>query len=73
MPIGSYDLYYAAGRKWYGKGKDLFFGPKTTVSKADTTLRFSRTAGGLSGHELTLYPVVDGNLSTSKAELSDLN
>lgn len=71
MPIGSYDLYYTAGRKWYGK--ELFFGPEATVSKADSTLKFSRTAGGLSGVELTLYPVVDGNLSTSRGELTDLS
>ena len=71
MPIGSYDLFYTAGGTWYGK--DLFFGPGSAVTKADSTLKFSRTAGGLSGVELTLYPVVDGNLSTSEGELSDLN
>lgn len=71
MPIGSYDLYYTAGRKWYGK--DLYFGPESTVTKADSTLKFSQTATGLSGVELTLYPVVGGNLTTSRGDLSDLN
>ena len=71
MPVGSYDLYYTGGTNWYGKG--LYFGPESTVTKADSTLKFSQTATGLSGVELTLYPVVGGNLSTSQGDLSDLS
>lgn len=70
MPSGSYDLYYTAGDTWYGN--KLFFGPDASVSKADSTLDFYQTAGGLSGVELTLYGVVGGNLSTSRGNLTDL-
>lgn len=71
MPIGTYDLYYTAGRNWYGK--KLFFGPESRVSKADSRLEFYETAGGLSGVELTLYAVEGGNLSALPGELDDLS
>ncbi|RYC05752.1 hypothetical protein [Nocardioides zhouii] len=70
MPNGSYDIYYTSGDTWYGK--ELFFGPEATVSKADSTMDFFETANGLSGVELTLQAVLGGNLSTSQGRLSDL-
>ena len=71
VPLGNYEFCYASGDTWYGY-KDLF-GPNTGYSKADKVLDFQRTehqvTGGteyqVTGHTVTLYKVINGNLPTS--------
>lgn len=63
VPLGSYIVKYAAGRTWYGY--HYYFGSKTTYSKADSVFRFERRGDGVSGYEITLYRVTNGNLQTS--------
>ena len=69
-PLGTYILKYAAGTTWYGYKKNVWFGPSTTYTQADSLFTFSATGNGYHGHSVTLYTVSDGNLSMSdiKAE-----
>ena len=69
VPLGNYELKYAAGEQWYGY--DHLFGPKTGYSKADTTLNFIRTGNQVSGYSVTLYAVPGGNLSTKRIDASE--
>jgi len=69
VPLGSYAVKYASGRKWYGY-KDRF-GPDTVYSKADQNFQFSQNGNRISGYSITLYPVPGGNLSTSKINPND--
>jgi hypothetical protein len=57
---------YAGGTKWYGD--DYLFGPETTYSKADEVFTFEKVGNSVSGFSITLYKVVNGNLSTSSIE-----
>lgn len=72
VPIGSYEVRYASGDKWYGK--DHLFGPRTAYSKADENFRFSEevTPTGFTTDvwSITLYKVQNGNLSTSTIDSS---
>jgi hypothetical protein len=63
IPLGSYEMRYAAGETWYGL-RDLF-GPKTAYSKANTTFNFTMDRGAYSGYTVELIRQVNGNLSTS--------
>ena len=67
VPLGTYTMRYATGTSWYGY--EYLFGPETAYAQADETFAFERepTADGwsISGFTVTLYPVVDGNLSTT--------
>ena len=62
VPLGSYVLKYATGDKWYGE-KHLF-GPYTLYNKADSTLNFKINGNHITGHTVTLYKVLNGNLLT---------
>ena len=62
VPLGSYEIRYAAGDTWYGE--DELFGPETSYNKADELFTFSDTGYQISGYTITLYQVVDGNLET---------
>lgn len=64
VPLGTYRLKYAAGQTWYGY--KYYFGPSTSYSKADSTFRFYDDGYQVSGYTVTLYQVLDGNLSTSR-------
>ncbi|MDH7568738.1 MAG: DnaJ domain-containing protein [Armatimonadota bacterium] len=63
VPLGRFELRYACGKDWYGTQK--LFGPDTSCSKADTILEFSQFGNQVTGHSVTLYPVLHGNLSTT--------
>lgn len=64
VPIGTYDFTYASGEdKWYGK--DNLFGSNTQYGTLDTTLDFSYDGYNTTGHTLTLYSVIGGNLKTT--------
>ena len=69
VPLGIYELKYAAGEQWFGY--EQLFGPKTGYSKADTTLNFKRTGNQVSGYSVTLYAVPGGNLSTQRIDADE--
>ena len=62
VPLGNYEIRYAAGSSWYGDVE--LFGSDTSYSKADTTFNFVDNGYQVSGYSLTLYQVVNGNLET---------
>lgn len=66
VPLGNYEIRYAAGSNWYGD-IDLF-GSDTSYSKADTTFNFVDNGYQISGYSLTLYQVVNGNLETKSLD-----
>lgn len=63
VPLGTYEVKYASGEKWYGY-KHLF-GPDTGYSKAESKFTFENTGYQISGYTITLYRVSNGNLRTS--------
>ncbi len=69
VPLGSYDIKYASGENWYGN--QYLFGNKTRYSKANSVFSFQDTGSQVSGYTITLYEVMDGNLSTSTISASD--
>lgn len=68
VPLGTYEVRYAAGGTWYGYEK--LFGPETLYSKADETFTFERDGNEIRGFTITLYKVANGNLSTSPINAS---
>lgn len=63
VPVGTYEIKYAAGRQWYGAA--YLFGPETTYSKADSTFNFSFDGYQYSGYTVELIMQRNGNLRTS--------
>lgn len=64
VPLGSYNIKYASGDRWYGTTH--LFGPDTAYSKADKAFDFRIEGNQVAGYTLTLYRVRHGNLSTSR-------
>ncbi|MBL9077920.1 MAG: DnaJ domain-containing protein [Planctomycetes bacterium] len=64
VPLGTYELRYASGATWFGY--EFLFGPETSYAKADKSFTFSRSGDSVSGYEVTLYKVRDGNLHTTE-------
>lgn len=64
VPLGTFELRFASGRKWYGD--DYLFGPDTVYSKAETTFTFEAVGDEVRGFTVTLYQVPHGNLSVSR-------
>lgn len=62
VPLGSYEVVYASGKKWYGY-KNLF-GKKTAYNKTDQVFQFQRKYNQVNGYAITLYQVAGGNLRT---------
>ena len=73
VPLGTYAIRYATGPTWYGY--DYLFGPETAYAEADETFVFKRdtTLDGwsINGFTVILYPVIDGNLSTTRLRASE--
>ena len=69
VPLGTYEVRYASGEKWYGY--EYLFGPETACSKADRTFAFEVENGQYTGFTITLYTVPHGNLSTSTIRPTD--
>ena len=69
LPLGSYEVKYATGEKWYGE--KYLFGPDTSYNKADTRLDFTQSGNRFQGHTIKLIPQTGGNLRTSKISPSD--
>lgn len=62
VPIGEYEIYYAAGTSWYGQ--DLLFGEDTAYYKCDGTFDFYDDGTYYQGWTLELYLQPNGNLDT---------
>jgi hypothetical protein len=69
VPLGTYEMKYAAGRKWYGY--EHLFGPTTVCKRADAKLDFIRDGNSVSGYSVTLYTVPNGNLEMSLIDPSE--
>lgn len=63
VPLGTYEIKYASGTKWYGMG--YLFGTETTYSKADSTFDFTFDGYQYSGYTVELIMQRNGNLRTS--------
>ena len=64
VPLGTYEIRYASGEKWYGY--EHHFGPETSYYKADRTFVFANTGYTITGYTITLYEVPSGNLTKSR-------
>jgi hypothetical protein len=60
VPVGSYRVKYASGKRWYGE-KDLF-GPETSYVQPDKQFDFAQMSAGYSGYTVELIPQEYGNL-----------
>jgi curved DNA-binding protein CbpA len=69
VPLGTYVIKYASGRKWYGAS--YLFGPDTTYSKAPNPVRFYVEGNIIHGYSITLYKVSNGNLRTERITASE--
>jgi hypothetical protein len=63
VPLGSYEIRYAAGKTWYGY--EYLFGPGTSYYKADQRMDFTQSGNAYQGHTIELIPGAGGNLQTS--------
>ncbi|MEW5912865.1 MAG: DnaJ domain-containing protein [Thermodesulfobacteriota bacterium] len=64
IPLGSYEIKYAAGKTWYGVR--YLFGPDTIFGKADKIFDFKKTGNEVHGYQIRLYKVPHGNLRTKQ-------
>ena len=62
VPLGTFEIKWATGAEWYGYKKK--FGESTAYGKAGKLVSFEQTSTEFIGHQITLYPVPSGNLST---------
>lgn len=62
VPLGSYQVKYASGDKWYGY--EYLFGLSTNYSRAKEVFRFDFDGTQYTGYTITLYQVANGNLQT---------
>lgn len=68
MPLGTYEIRYAAGKIWYGT--QYYFGPNTTY-KADELFKFTFDGNQYTGYTVELILQTHGNLSTSYIDPSE--
>ena len=62
MPLGTYELRYAAGDSWFGLTH--YFGPQTTFSKTNELFHFTSNGYQYSGYTIELILQTNGNLRT---------
>ena len=63
VPVGTYEIYYATGKTWYGK--EYLFGEDTSTYKCDETFRFYFDGYYYNGYTIDLYTQSNGNLDTT--------
>ncbi|MEC9488119.1 MAG: hypothetical protein UMV23_01390 [Halanaerobium sp.] len=63
VPLGTYEIRYASGEKWYGY--EYLFGDNTMYTKAEGLFEFMVENNQVYGYILTLYSVTNGNLATN--------
>jgi hypothetical protein len=66
VPLGTFELRYASGWVWYGT--KYRFGPTTHYTKGMEFLTFTQAGNYVSGNEVTLYNVPDGNFETTEID-----
>ena len=69
VPLGTYEVRYAAGQTWYGY--EHFFGENTAYTKADKSFTFEVVGNEINGFTITLYKVAHGNLTTSSISANE--
>lgn len=69
LPLGTYELRYAAGELWYGE--TYLFGPDTVYRRADSQLRFEIEGDKVAGYTLELIKQANGNLRESTINPKD--
>ncbi len=69
LPVGSYEIRYAAGTSWFGPLLD--FGDRAAYSKCDDRFEFTATADGFHGYTLELILQVAGNLEVDEMRPED--
>lgn len=66
VPVGKYKMYYASGKTWYGV--DYKFGDGTEYYTSPDTINCYTDNNYAHGSELTLYSVLNGNMSTTEID-----
>jgi hypothetical protein len=69
VPIGVYELRFAAGEKWYGE--EYLFGPDTAYGKADERFEFRVEDEKVSGFTVELIKQINGNLKETAIRPTD--
>ena len=69
VPIGVYELRYAAGEKWYGE--EYLFGPQTAYRRVDEQFHFRAEGEKISGFTVELIEQINGNLRETTIKPSE--
>jgi hypothetical protein len=69
VPVGSYEIKYAAGQSWYGPILD--FGDGGSYARCDDRFDFSLTSDGYNGYTIELILQKHGNLQTDPISADD--
>ena len=69
VPLGTFEMRYAAGQTWYGA--EHLFGPATNYNKSDRLFSFTSDYQGVSGYTVELILQTDGNLRTRSIDASE--
>ena len=69
VPIGVYELRYAAGETWYGE--EYLFGPETVYMRAEERFEFRIDDKRVSGFTVELIKQTNGNLKETALKPSD--
>ncbi len=69
VPVGSYQIKYAAGESWFGPLLD--FGEAAAYSRCDDRFDFTKTAEGYSGYTIELILQTRGNLDVDPISAED--
>lgn len=69
VPLGYYSIKYASGENWYGYN-DLF-GEEGSYAEADENFNFYISNNQISGYEITLYGISNGNLRTRSIDFQN--
>jgi len=69
VPIGTYELRYAAGETWYGE--EYLFGPETVYRRTDEQFVFCVDGDRVLGFTVELIKQIDGNLKETPIRPAD--
>ena len=69
VPLGSYELRYAAGSEWYGSVLD--FGPSASYFRSPTRFQFTSSTDGYMGYTVELILQAGGNLRTTRIDAEE--
>jgi hypothetical protein len=70
VPLGTYEMRYAAGNSWRGEKHYFGAGNLTSYSKTDETFYFKIDGNQISGYTIELFIQSDGNLHTENIDAS---